>query len=100
MIVKEVRKGRKRVPRIYHKRKCIFRREAVIFQEVDTFQESNDTLIIHGAFDINNLPVGLYLDCLPGNSDVEWTYPKQDGNVLTIKQVASAILSGNVLEVK
>lgn len=52
-------------------------------------------LIIVGAYSANSLPDGLYLDCAP-----DWIYPEQNGNVLTIEQVYSAVQNGNVLEVE
>lgn len=102
MIVNAIYNCKRSIQRIYHKSEIVFQCiipqvKPVIFQEIDTFVEPNDTLIIHGAYSANSFPDGLYLDCEP---EVEWTYPVQDGNVLTIEQVYSATLNGNVLEVE
>lgn len=99
MVVKAIYLGLGIIYRIYHKGKLVFLRNRVTFQEIDTFEEPNDTLIIWGAYSANSLSDGLYLDCEPDATEMEWIYPIQDGNVLTIEQVYSATQSGNVLEV-
>lgn len=66
--------------------------EPVVFHVIE-----DGKLIILGALTANSLPDGLYLDCTP---KVEWVYPVQNGNVLTIEQVYKATQNGNVLEVE
>jgi hypothetical protein len=91
MIVNAIYRGAKPVQRIYHCGEIIFRGEPVEFHVME-----DGKLIILGALRANDLPDGLYLDCAP---NVEWIYPVQSGNVLTIEQVYGAVQNGNILEV-
>lgn len=92
MIVKAIYLGARPVHRVYHNGEIIFQREPVEFHRIE-----DGKLIILGALNANSQPDGLYLDCAP---NVEWIYPVQVGNVLTIEQVYSAVQNGNVLEVE
>ena len=70
----------------------------IIFQGVQPFDFhiiEDGKLIIVGALSAKSYPEGLYIDCYPA-----WTYPVQNGNVLTVEQVYSATQNGNVLEVE
>jgi hypothetical protein len=91
MIVKAIYLGTKPVPRIYHKGNIIYQ------GNVEFHVMEDGKLIILGALRANDLPDGLYLDCAP---NVEWIYPVQSGNVLTIEQVYGAVQNGNILEVE
>ena len=92
MIVHAIYKGSVPVQRIYHRGQFIFQGVNVEFHVVE-----DGKLIILGAMNANSLPDGLYIDCAP---DVDWIYPVQNGNVLTVEQVYAATQSGNVLEVE
>lgn len=67
-------------------------------------RDEEGRLIILGAYKTVSKDGGLYIDCEPeADPDVpvgEWEYPVLEGNVLTITQVYSATLNGNVLEVE
>lgn len=89
MKVDRIYHGRDMVYRVYHKGEIIFLRDPIIFHAVE-----DGNLIVYGALVANSSPDGLYLDCYPA-----WTYPVQNENVLTIKQVYSATQNENVLEV-
>lgn len=91
MIVKAIYQGTTPVHRVYHNGQIIFQ-NPVEFHVVE-----DGKLIILGALSANSLTDGLYLDCAP---EVEWIYPVQSGNVLTIEQVYLATQSGNILEVE
>lgn len=70
----------------------------IVFQGVKAFDFhiiEDGKLIIVGALSAKSYPDGLYIDCYPA-----WTYPVQNGNVLTVEQVYSATQNGNVLEVE
>ena len=87
--------GKTPIDRIYFGGEIIFQAEIdepIVFHVIE-----DDKLMILGAYSVKDSPSGLYLDCAP---DVEWIYPVQNGNVLTIEQVYSATQNGNVLEVK
>ena len=92
MCVKAIYHALKTIFRIYHKGEIIFQGNPVVFHVIE-----DGKLIILGALTANSLPDGLYLDCTP---KVEWVYPVQNGNVLTIEQVYKATQNGNVLEVE
>ena len=92
MCVKAIYHGLQLLLKIFHNG------EVINFQNPITFHSIEDgKLIILGAYTANSLSDGLYLDCVP---NVEWIYPAQDGNVLTIEQVYSATQIENVLEVE
>ena len=95
MVVSPIYKGTNIVTQIYHRGKIIYHREPLVFHEVD-----NGNLIILGVITANSTLDGLYLDCEPDVSDLDWIYPVQNGNVLRIEQVYSAVQNGNVLEVE
>lgn len=92
MIVKAIYRGLKQVGRVYHNGQIIFQNSPVEFHLLE-----DGKLIILGAYSANSFTDGLYLDCAP---DIDWIYPVQNGNVLTIEQVYSAVQNGNVLEVE
>ncbi len=92
MITKAIYYGTRPVTRVYHNGVIIFSGEPVEFHVIE-----DGKLIILGALNANSYPGGLYLDCAP---DVEWIYPVQNGNVLTLEQVYAATQNGNILEVE
>ena len=63
-------------------------------------RDEEGRLIILGAYKAVSKDGGLYIDCEPAEEEQEWEYPVLNGNVLTITQVYSATLNGNVLEVE
>lgn len=95
MITKAIYYGARPLTRVYHNGVIIFQGKPS--EPVDFHVVENGKLIILGAMSMTSLPDGLYLDCAP---DVEWVYPVQNGNVLTIEQVYSAVQNGNVLTVE
>lgn len=90
MIVNAIYHGLQQVGRVYHNGQIIFQNSPIEFHLLE-----DGKLIIVGAMMANQLPDGVYIDCAP-----DWIYPVLDGNVLTIEQVYSATLNGNVLEVE
>lgn len=95
MIVKAIYHAAMAIYRIYHKREIIFQGVPVVFHIIE-----DGKLIILGAHTANSLEDGLYIDCEPELPEVDWIYPVQNGNVLTIEQVYKATQNGNVLEVE
>lgn len=91
MIVQAIYHGRNQVRRVYHNGQIIFQNNSPI--EFHLLEDGK--LIIVGALMANQLPDGVYIDCAP-----DWIYPVLEGNVLTIEQVYSAKMNGNVLEVE
>lgn len=92
MIVNAIYHGLKQVGRVYRNGQIIFENSPVEFHLLE-----DGKFIIVGAYSAVGLPDGLYLDCTP---NVEWIYPVQNGNVLTIEQVYGAVQNGNVLTVE
>lgn len=91
MIVDAIYHGGEQIERIYHAGEIIFQG----VQPFDFHIIEDGKLIIVGALSAKSYPDGLYIDCYPA-----WTYPVQNGNVLTVEQVYSATQNGNVLEVE
>ena len=102
MIVTAINHVRKSIQRIYHKREVIF--QGVIGPQGEPIEfhmrDEEGRLIILGAYKAVSKDGGLYIDCEPAEEEQEWEYPVLNGNVLTITQVYSATLNGNVLEVE
>lgn len=92
MIVQAIYKGTTPINRVYLNGRIVFDRSPVEFHVLE-----DGKLIILGAMEMNSHPNGLYLDCAP---HVEWIYPVQSGNVLTLEQVYNAAQNGNVLTVE
>ena len=90
MIVNAIYRGSKQVSRVYHGGAIIFECSPVVFHVIE-----DGKLIILGAMSANSHADGLYLDCEP-----DWICPEQNGNVLTLEQVYSAVQNGNVLTVE
>lgn len=90
MIVNAIYHGLQQVGRVYHNGQIIFQNSPIEFHLLE-----DGKLIILGAMMANQLPDGVHIDCAP-----DWIYPVLNGNVLTIEQVYSAKLNGNVLEVE
>ena len=124
MIVKNIYKGTKSVQKICHNGEVINLSNPIVFQLVE-----NDELTILGAYEVNDMPDGLYLDCsftdvsfheinngkfvilgaykttrqpnaLYIDCNPDWVYPVLNGNTLTVEQVYSTTLNGNTLEVE
>lgn len=79
------------IERIYFGRGIIF--EGVTPFDFHVIEDGK--LIILGAYSTESYQECLYIDCVP-----DWTYPVQNGNVLTVEQVYLATQNGNVLEVE
>ena len=90
MAVNRIYHGENMVFRVYHNGEIIFLRDQIAFHVIE-----DGKLLILGAITAISSPDGLYLDCYPA-----WTYPAQDGNVLTIEQVYSATQKIHILEVE
>ena len=90
MNILAIYRGLDPVYRVYRNGEIVFQKDPVTFHVIE-----DGKLIIVGALMANQLPDGVYIDCAPN-----WIYPVLDGNVLTIEQVYSATLNGNVLEVE
>ena len=93
MILEGVRLGLTEITRIYHGGEIIFQGE--VAEPFDFHVIEDGKLIIVGALSANNLPNGLYLDCVP-----DWEFPEQTDSVLKITQVYKATQNGSVLEVE
>ena len=93
MITKAIYYGTRPLTRVYHNGMVIF--QSIPNEPIEFHVVEDGKFIIIGALNANSLPDGLYLDCAP-----EWTFPVQNGNVLSIEQVYSAVQNGNVLEVE
>ena len=90
MVVNAIYRGSTRLQKVY-------RGSQLIFQGVEPFEFhllEDGKLIIVGAMSALPLQDGLYIDCAPN-----WIFPEQNGDVLTIRQVYSATLTGSTLEV-
>lgn len=95
MVANRIYLGKNMVYRVYHRGEIIFLRDPITFHVIE-----DGKLIILGAHTANSLEDGLYIDCEPELPEVDWIYPVQNGNVLTIEQVYAATQNGNVLEVE
>lgn len=95
MNVQKIYHGTRMLNRIYHSGKIVFLCDPIEFHVIE-----DGRLIILGALTANSTLDGLYLDCEPDVSELDWTYPVLEGKVLKLYQVYDAVLNGNVLGVE
>lgn len=95
MITKAIYYGTRPLTRVYHNGAVIF--QSIHSEPIEFHVVEDGKFIILGAMNANSFSDGLYLDCAP---DIDWIYPVQNGNVLTIEQVYGAVQNGNVLTVE